>query len=311
LKALAEAPCKTIISGEHFVVHGALALAAAVERRVRVEASEGEQLTVQSDRFPPSTDPSRKKIAPVVSVAKRIAEELKVRPTFQIKITSQVPENSGLGSSAATMVAVATALTRLKGVELNAEEITRYAMSGEKEIHGRPSGIDVNICAMGGVILYKMGEGPKRVRFAGTRRFLIVHSGKKRRTKLLIDRVSRMKERYPGLFAGLANSATFVSELASNKLISGDMEELGRILTYTHGVLSAVGASNPPLDRLVDLLLSLGCYGAKLTGAGGGGSVLAIPREGSSEALMSELKRRGYESFQTTVPCDGVKSWLQ
>ena len=89
------------------------------------------------------------------------------------------------------------------------------------------------------------------------------------------------------------------------------MQELGRLLTYNHAVLSTVGASTPKLDRLVDLLLALGCYGAKLTGAGGGGSVFAIPREGSTDALIAELKLRGYESFQTNVPCEGVKSWLQ
>ncbi len=310
MKALAEAPCKVIITGEHFVVHGAWALAAAVGRRVRVEATEGEDLSIESDIFPPSKDPS-KNLSPVAKVVTKMAEEFKFRPGFHIKITTQIPESEGLGSSAATMVAVASAVTKLKGVELDSAEIARYAMSGEKEIHGNPSGIDVNICAMGGVILYKMGELPKRVRFAGTRRFLIVHSGKKRSTKVLIGRVSSMKDMYPGLFAGLANSASFISELASTRLVNGDMAELGRLLTYNHAVLSTVGASNPPLDKLVDLLLSLGCYGAKLTGAGGGGSVFAIPREGSTDALMAELKRRGYESFQTIVPCDGVKSWLQ
>ncbi|HLQ03717.1 MAG TPA: hypothetical protein VK114_02865, partial [Nitrososphaerales archaeon] len=194
---------------------------------------------------------------------------------------------------------------------LGASEISRYAMTGESAIHGRPSGIDVSICATGGVIMYRMGEEAKKVKFAGSRRFLIVQSGLKRSTRTLIDRVSRMKEKYPGLFAGLANSSSFISELAATRLVNGDMEELGRLLTYNHAVLSTVGASTPELDRLVDLLLGLGCYGAKLTGAGGGGSVFAIPREGSTAALIAELKSRGYESFQTNVPCDGVKSWLQ
>jgi mevalonate kinase len=156
-----------------------------------------------------------------------------------------------------------------------------------------------------------MGEEPRKVRFAGSRRFLIVQSGVKRSTRTLIDKVSRMKETYPGLFAGLSSSASFISEIAATRLVNGDMEELGRLLTYNHAVLSMVGASTPSLDGLVDLLLSLGCYGAKLTGAGGGGSVVAIPREGSTDALIGELKSRGFEAFQTTVPCDGVKSWLK
>ena len=310
MKAVAEAPCKAIITGDHFVVHGAWALAAAVERRVKVEASEAEELVIESDGQR-SSGSSGKRLAPVARVVTKLSEELRFSPRVLIRITSQVPESSGLGSSAATMVAVASALTKLKGIELATSEISRYAMTGETAIHGRASGIDVNICATGGVIMYKMGEEARKVRFAGSRRFLIVQSGTKRSTKTLIDRVSRMKVKYPGLFAGLANSASFISELAETRLVNGDMQELGRLLTYSHAVLSTVGASTPNLDRLVDLLLALGCYGAKLTGAGGGGSVFAIPREGSTDALIAELKSRGYESFQTNVPTEGVKSWLR
>ena len=310
MKAVAEAPCKAIITGEHFVVHGAWALAAAVEKRVRVEASEAEELVIESEGRR-SSGSSKKRLTPVARVVTRISEELRFTPRVLIRITSQVPESSGLGSSAATMVAVASALTRLKGMELGTSELSRYAMTGETAIHGRPSGIDVNTSATGGVIMFKMGEEAKKVRFAGSRRFLIVQSGTKRSTRTLIDRVSRMKVKYPGLFAGLTNSASLISELAATRLVNGDMQELGRLVTYSHAVLSSVGASTPMLDRLVDLLLALGCYGAKLTGAGGGGSVFAVPREGSADALIAELKSRGYESFQTDVPCEGVKSWLQ
>src|SRR2546422_3072776 len=309
MKAFAEAPCKAIITGEHFVVHGAWALAAAVERKVRVEASEAEELVIESDGHRPD-DSSEKRLAPVAKVVTKISEELRFNPRVLIRITSHVPEGSGLGSSAATMVAVASALAKLKGMELATSEVARYAMAGETAIHGKASGIDVNICATGGVIMYKMGEEAKKVRFAGSRRFLIVQSGTKRSTKNLIDRVSQMKVKYPGLFAGLADSASFISELAATRLVNGDMQELGRLLTYSHAVLSTVGASTPTLDKLVDLLLALGCYGAKLTGAGGGGSVFAIPREGSTDALITELKSRGDESFQTNVPTEGVRSWL-
>src|SRR2546425_6500389 len=178
MKAFAEAPCKAIITGEHFVVHGAWALAAAVERRVRVEASEAEGLVIESDGHR-SSDSSKKRLAPVAKVVTKISDELRINPRVLIRITSQVPESSGLGSSAATMVAVASALTKLKGMELGASEISRYAMTGETAIHGRPSGIDVNISAAGGVIMYKMGEEPKNVRFPGSRRVLIVQAGTK------------------------------------------------------------------------------------------------------------------------------------
>jgi len=226
LKAVAEAPCKAIITGEHFVVHGAWALAAAVERKVRVEASDAEELVIEADGHR-SSDSSKKRFTPIARVVTKVSEELRFNPRVLIRIASQVPESSGLVSSAATMVAVAAALTKLKGTELSTSEISRYAMTGETAIHGRPSGIDVNICATGGVIIYKMGEEAKKVKFAGSRRFLIVQSGMKRSTRTLIDRVSRMKAKYPGLFAGLTNSASFISELAATGSSTGTCRSWG------------------------------------------------------------------------------------
>src|SRR5207245_4613461 len=112
-------------------------------------------------------------------------------------------------------------------------------------------------------------------------------------------------------FSVLSDSVSMLSELASRDLLELRLEELGRIITLNHTVLGSVGASNVALDNIVELCISLGCYGAKLTGAGGGGSVIAIPRPGTTDALIAELKSRGDESFQTNVPCEGGKRWLQ
>src|SRR5438128_3736155 len=154
MKAFAEAPCKAIITGEHFVVHGAWALAAAVERRVRVEASEAEGLVIESDGHR-SSDSSKKRLAPVAKVVAKVSDELRINPRVLIRITSQVPESSGLGSSAATMVAVASALSKLKGMDLGTSETSRYAMAGETAILGRPLGIDDNNCATGRVTQHR------------------------------------------------------------------------------------------------------------------------------------------------------------
>src|SRR5207245_3445519 len=110
---------------------------------VRVEASEAEELVIESDGHR-SSDSSKKRLAPVAKVVTKISEELRFNPRVLIRIASQVPESSGLGSSAATMVAVASALTKLKGMELGASEISRYAMTVETGIHGRASVFDVN-----------------------------------------------------------------------------------------------------------------------------------------------------------------------
>ena len=304
--ASAEAPCKAIITGEHFVVHGAWALAAALDRRVRVGVSSSETFSVRSDGF----RLGRSSLVPISAVVESMSREFSFDPRVSIRIRSRIPEGSGLGSSASTMVALSAALSRLRSLGLSKAEIIRFAMIGEKVIHGRPSGIDPSVCALGGVILFKMGEEPKRVLLPKRARLIVAISGRRRRTRALIDRVSDMKKRYPGLFQGLTESASQVSQLAAARLRSGDVEGLGSLLTFNHAVLSTVGASTPFLDGIVDTLLGLGCTGAKMTGAGGGGSVIAVSPRGKEKSTVSELRARGFEAFEAILPVEGVKSWL-
>jgi len=308
MKAIAQAPSKVIISGEHFVVHGAWALAAAIGKKVTIEAEASDRLSVASDLSsgsPPSV------LRPVSKVVEYMGRRFSFAPDLRFSITSEVPGGAGLGSSASTMVAVAAAVSRLRALELGTKDLVECAMVGEREIHGHPSGVDVAACAYGGVLRYRPGSDPRPVRFEGKRRMIVVFSGSSRSTKRLIGHVADVRERLPAYFSALVGSAGDVASIAEERLEEGDMEGLGRVLTYNHAVLSAVGVSTPRLDRLVDLLLSLGCYGAKLTGAGGGGSVLAVASEGREKRIISEVMKRGFEAFVSVIPVDGVKSWLR
>jgi mevalonate kinase len=307
MKAVAEAPSKVIITGEHFVVHGAWALAAALPRVVRVVVRESKTFKVTSDRFGGRASELR----PVGIVVETMAREFAFRPNLEVTIRSQIPEGAGLGSSASTLVAVASALSRLHSLKLGADEIARLSMVGEQVIHGRPSGIDPAICSRGGVILFRPGSSPRKVTFKGARRLLVSFSGVKRTTKKQITHVSTVKDKFPSMFEGLTESASEVSIEAADRLVEGDMRGLGRLLNFNHAVLSAIGVSNEPLDQLVDLSLSLGSYGAKLTGGGGGGSVVSVAPEAKEKSITTGLKARGFETFTAEVPVQGVRSWLE
>jgi mevalonate kinase len=308
MKALAQAPSKVIVTGEHFVVHGAWALAAAIGRPVTAEVTEADRLAVVSDQFGGSAGTG---LAPVEAVVEHMAGRYSFRPGMRVSITSEVPVGAGLGSSAATMVAVAAAVSKLRSLGLGAKELVECSMVGEKEVHGQPSGIDAEVCVRGGVLRFKTGRNPRAVKIEGERRLLVVYSGSSRRSKRLISHVAEVKRLLPSYFSGLVSSASYMSDLAEERLAAGDMEGLGRLLTYNHAVLSAVGVSTPRLDRLVDLLLSLGCHGAKLTGAGGGGSVVALAPEGKEKRIISEVSKRGFEAFVSVIPVKGVRSWLE
>ena len=307
MKAFAEAPSKVIITGEHFVVHGAWALAAALPRRVRVQMKTAQAFKVSSDLFGSSSTA----LAPVSRLVDSMALEFGVSPKVSVSISSQVPGGAGLGSSAATMVATAAAFSRLNGLGLGVKEVIRSSMVGEKQVHGNPSGIDPAVCAHGGVILYRPGSTPKKVPLEGTRGLILSYSGTTRSTKGQIGHVARMKERYPGMFASLAEGISELSIEAAERLRAGDRRGLGRLLTVNHAALMSLGVSNDTLDGIVESLSSLGCYGAKLTGAGGGGSVVAVAPEAKEKSIVSGLSARGFETFRVDVPAEGVRSWSE
>lgn len=307
MRAIAEAPSKAIITGEHFVVHGAWALAAALPRKVRVELRHSSSFHVTSDRISESS----RHLRPVATVVESMAREFSAKPNVGVSITSTVPEGAGLGSSAATMVAVAAAFSKLHSLRLGVDEIVRCSMVGERDIHGKPSGIDPTVCAHGGVLLFRTGFPPKKLQLEGPRSLIISYSGKNRSTKGQIGRVSRTKDRFPGLFSMLAEGVSELSLAAAERLRVGDMKGLGRLLAVNHAVMGSLGVSNPTLDEMVDRLGSAGSYGAKLTGAGGGGSIVAVAPEAKEKSIVSRLSALGFETFRARVPVEGVKSWLE
>jgi mevalonate kinase len=307
MKAVAEAPSKAILTGEHFVVHGAWALAAALPRRVRVEV---EPSSTFGASYEGSAVPYPEE-GPFGRVVEAVAKEGGVSPKVRVAVSSSVPVGAGMGSSASTMVALVAALSRLYALRLGVEEVIRLSMVGELEVHGKPSGIDPAVCAIGGAILFKPGSKPRRLRIKGKRSLVISYSGISRSTRGQIGRVAEVKERLPGLFASLAGSIGGLSLDAADRLVQGDMEGLGRLLTINHAALSFVGVSNDTLDRMVDAMVSLGAYGAKLTGGGGGGSVVAVAPEAKEKRIVSALSARGFETFSARIPAEGVKSWLK
>jgi mevalonate kinase len=275
----------------------------------KVEVRDSDRLEVDSSRG--RSGPASTSLRPAVEVINSMAREYKFKPKFRVSITSEVPAGAGLGSSASAMVALVSAVSEHLSLRLGVGELIDRAMVGERVIHGQPSGIDTAICGEGGVILYRRGSEPRKIVLEGQRRFLIVNSGRSRRTKSLIRRVAEAKAQFPNLFSGLADSVSEMGETAADRLKSGDMEGLGRLLTLNHAALRTIGVSTTELDQVVDELISLGCYGAKLTGAGGGGSVLAVMPEVKEKSIISELRELGLEAFVSVIPVGGVRSWQE
>jgi mevalonate kinase len=291
---------KIILLGEHAVVYGFPALAAALDRGVTIAAvptPAGGSLRIDIPAWnlkAKATDDH-----PVARSMEAIADELGVgRPEVTLVGDAQIPPGAGLGSSAALAVAVARALMAHAKREPDHAWVLRAAGLSEDLMHGRASGIDVAFAAGGGIGVYRRATGVRP--FASPPlRVLVGPSGAPRSTAAMVDRVAsetaasaddaRLRE-----LGGLTDTGTAA-------LVARDLAGLGAAMNRAHEVLAGLGVSTPLLDSLCDLAREHGAHGAKLTGAGGGGAVIAIAPRDKEQAVLAAWKRANVTGFVATV----------
>jgi len=310
-QAAASAPGKIILSGEHFVVHGSLAVAAAINKRVRVSVREidpRERSRIVSSNIRSSFDIDDGSFVAVKTVARNIlAKSPKESRSFEVSISSEIPAGSGLGSSAAVSVASVAALSRFLGLPLDLRTISQEAFAGEKRVHGNPSGLDIQASVSGGLILFDRKSGPTDIPVPKSFSLIVIFSGKKRSTSRLIAKVARRRQKYPNYFAQLVKSASFIGQEVVKAATSKDIDRLGSLFTAAQAQLSWINVSTPHLDDLIERISGKNVLGSKLTGAGGGGSVIVATRpEVIDVVLKSSLEHYPY-SFITEIPQEGLR----
>lgn len=306
----ASAPGKIILTGEHFVVHGSYAVAAAINKRARVTVSplgnQESEIVSEGKSSPVFADDNRFSL--VKSVLGRTFEEYgKPKHSFRIQIDSEIPQGSGLGSSAAISVATSAAITSFIGQNPSKKQIWELSMRGERSVHGNPSGIDTWASLSGGIFLFNKKNGPKQIQTKGVLQFLVVFSGKTRRTSDLISTVSETRNKYPSSFEHLSKVASLLSLELVEAVTKGDLPYLGSLMDLTQLSLSRVGVSTKELDNLIESLLRGEAYGAKITGAGGGGSIIALPKPNMAKSLLRKVSLNYAHSFLTSIPQEGLR----
>ncbi|TNF24239.1 MAG: mevalonate kinase [Deltaproteobacteria bacterium] len=252
------APGKAILLGEHFVVHGAPALAVPVRGReveVRVSPGPGEW-RVQGN---------------ALAYVRTMVEHLGLDPDgLALTVGGTLPIGSGLGSSAA----LAVALVRALGVR-DTEEVRRLAHGLERLAHGRPSGVDDAVAAYGRPVWFEGGvvtpiEAPAALPL------WIATTPPGPSTKVAVASVARWGEAHPERFGRLLDASRADTERGRELLAAGAWERLGALLDDAHVRLSEVGVSTPTLDAVCAAAREAGAWGAKLTGAGMGGAALVL-----------------------------------
>jgi mevalonate kinase len=277
--AVGRAGGKVILLGEHAVVHGSESVAFGLAKGVEVIARRayfGFSMSIPAlrQRFRRG-DGSREGEA-----IERLVRALGLDPDgVEMDASIDIPSKAGLGSSAALAAAAARALVSLFEIEITSEDLFNAVQESERVFHGDPSGLDASVALGGGMVAFSRSKGPRPISVE-IPPVLVFHSGEQGDTRAMVSRFAkRLVESGDEGRTRLREIYSLV-EQGISALKNGDLESLGRAMNESHRLLDWFGMSTPALDRIVDSAMEAGALGAKLTGAGGGGCVVALVEPG-------------------------------
>jgi mevalonate kinase len=224
-----------------------------------------------------------------------------------VEVTLELPAGCGLGASAAIGVASAKAVLELlePRVTPTFERVFTAAMAWEQVFHGNPSGVDAAASTRGGCIQYSKGEGVELVGLGRSLPLVIAVAGPPASTREMVESVARLKERRPEVVQKTLDGILSLVKNARLCLESGDSPGLGQLMNLNQMLLSGLHVSTEGIERACALARDAGALGAKLTGAGGGGSVVALA-DLDPEPVLRAWRNEGLECFATEVaPTEG------
>ncbi|WP_292370850.1 mevalonate kinase [Methanoregula sp. UBA64] len=279
------APGKVFLFGEHAVVYGKPGIAMAIKPRVFV--------TVRR-----SKRPQRAK-SPYIDGC---FEAMGVMGS--VYINSQIPSSSGLGSSAAVTVATLSAINDEFGLGKTREDVANMAFEIEKKVQkGRASPTDTTVSAFGGVVLI---TGTSRRRLPPENMYLVIgDSLVSHSTSKMVEQVADLKKHNPQIVDPILDAIEGVSLAAIHHL--ANHRELGRYMNMNHALLEALGVGHPQLSRLVLAARSAGAFGAKLTGAGGGGCMVALCAKPIRHRVAHAIESCDARAIVTGIDTEGVR----
>ena len=321
---IATAPAKVILTGEHFVVHGQPALAAAIDiySKVTVRSNIPNIIEISSPALGIKSKFSIKELGKksnricndeLIEPLKHIIEKIlriagQIDCGLKIQIDSKIPVGVGLGSSASTAVSTTLAVARYLNLELKKNDIFEIASIQEKLIHKKPSGIDCTTATYGGVIFFQIGKNSEYLKPNDSVNIVIGDTQSKRSTGDLVTKVTQRVTLGDGEIRRISESAGKLTIEAVKSYKEGEFDNLGKLMNENHKFLQKIGVSTVQLDRLVNVAKQAGALGAKLTGAGGGGCMISICRPEDKRKVANAIENAGGRSYIVSIDSTGVKS---
>ncbi len=318
MRAVASAPGKVILFGEHFVVKGSRSLVTAIPLRVRViiNPTDQEKIIFKSPIAgvhawinPGDLSYGDERLAPLAKLLEYLRSSLgySIFP-HEVIVESKLPVGAGLGSSASLAAAYALAYTAFHGSPLDRSKLLAVSYEAEKVAHGNPSGIDNTIAVYGGSLIYKRGSPPQRISVSLPvgYKLIVADTGIQRNTRRVVEHVLRVADATWKASKFIYTAADAIIDLALNALKNNDAELLGLLMNLNQGLLNAVGASSKTIEEVLHHMRRGGALGAKLTGAGWGGAVIALVSEENVDNVFNLVKPIVKAVFSVGIGADGV-----
>lgn len=281
---------KVLLFGEHAVVYGQPAVALGTARGISARASRG-PARLRVGAWSLDVAPGEGRVGASLQAILRVLRERLDAPDLgaTLDVDTSLPAGAGLGSSAALAVACARALAADAGATLDDATLFDAAMASERVFHGNPSGLDHAVAMHGGVIRYVRGETPTQVKVGLRADVVVAQVAAGADTGAMVAGVAARREKLPSVMEPLLSAFGGLAEQGIEALATGDAEELGALFDMNQALLGAIGVSTPALDAACAQARAAGALGAKLTGAGGGGCVIALTTPEATQAVLDAL----------------------
>ena len=313
------APAKIILFGEHFVVYNKPAILASVTKRIKVGAhlNNSKTINIKSDlgiqgsykdsnfKLIKGGNDSQTILYPLYASARSVLSERHQIVGLDIVVNSEFPYGIGLGSSAASCVATVAAVDSLFH-KPDKQYVCDKAIKSERLIHHNSSGADCYISTFGGLMYYIKNEGFNKIYSKKDLSLIIGNTGIRHSTGVLVASVKKFKDKNSSLFNSLSHRAENICREAFTAITKGDEKKLGKLMIENHTLLQHIGVSHDKIDYLVNLCIENGALGAKLTGSGGGGIMIALVPQEQKLKIISTIEKNGCECIAVEIDFDGL-----
>ena len=300
---------KTILIGDQFVLYGVPAIVSSLPYKTiaEVQRFDGDGWILEDNRREVPGYKEKKKEQQVESI-NRILEVMKIdikKNPIKITYGGTLLAGSGVGASAASCVSLARALNEEFNLGLSIDEINQVSWEGEFAYHGIPSGVDNTASCYGGLMIYQVKDEQKsfeKIEIKTPIEIVLANSGVTANTAALDGLTEKENERNPELFSARLKTITDQVLEMKKGLGACNMEKVGKIMTENHKILIDMGLSHEKLIYLCNMALEKGALGAKLTGGGMGGYMVALtPDKDLQETVASAIEKEGFAVIRATL----------